>query len=77
VEALFLVGLAFWQFIPVYSSIVLAPAWVLEAADGGSVEAVVSGPTRIEAGLRPFARLAAYTVYLLAALVVVGFLNRG
>lgn len=73
----FLAGLAFWQFIPVYSSMVLAPAWVLEAADRSRVEAVVSGPARFAPGLRPFAWLAAFTVYLLAALVVVGFLDRG
>ena len=73
----FLAGLAFWQFIPVYSSMVLAPAWVLAAADGGRVEAAVSGPARFAPGLKPFAWLAAFTVYLLAALAVIGFLNRG
>lgn len=73
----FLAGLAFWQFIPVYSSMILAPAWVLGAAANGCIEPVVSRPARFAPGLRPFAWLAVYTMYLLAALAVVGFVNRG
>jgi hypothetical protein len=73
----FLAGLAFWQFIPVYSSMVLAPAWVLDAAARCTVEPIVSRPARFAPGLRPFAWLAIYTAYLLVVLVVMGFVNRG
>ncbi|MCX7030351.1 MAG: hypothetical protein NTU62_09555 [Spirochaetes bacterium] len=53
-----------------YSSMVLAPAWVLEAAADGCVEPVVSRPARFLPGLKPFLWLAVYTVYLLGVLVV-------
>jgi hypothetical protein len=72
----FLFALAFWQFIPVYSSMVLAPAWVLDEAADVSIEPVVSRPARFAPGLKPFAWLAIYTVYLLGVLVVMGFVNR-
>jgi len=68
----FLAGLAFWQFIPVYSSMVLAPAWVLDAAARHQVEPAVPRPARFTPGLKPFAWLAIYTVYLLVVLVVMG-----
>jgi hypothetical protein len=73
----FLFGLAFWQFISVYSSMVLAPAWVLDAAADGRVGPFVSRPARFAPGLKPFAWLAIYTVYLLGVMVVMGFLRRG
>ena len=72
----FLAGLAFWQFIPVYSSMVLAPAWVLEAAAERQVEPVVPRPARFAPGLKPFLWLAIYTAYLLGVLVVMGLANR-
>ena len=75
-KIVFLFGLAFWQFIPVYSSMVLAPAWVLEAAADISVEPGISRPARFLPGLKPFAWLGVYTVYLLGVLVVMGSLNR-
>ena len=71
----FLAGLAFWQFIPVYSSMVLAPAWVLGAAARRRVEPAVSRPARFAPGLKPFAWLAIYTVYLLVVLVVMGLFH--
>jgi hypothetical protein len=73
---IFLFGLAFWQFICVYSSMVLAPAWVLEATAGGRVEPDIARPERFAPGLKPFLWLAVYTVYLLGVMVVMGFLNR-
>jgi hypothetical protein len=76
-KVVFLFGLAFWQFIPVYSSMVLPPAWVLDAAADVSVEPVVSRPARFAPGLKPFAWLAIYAVYLLGVMVVMGFLRRG
>lgn len=72
----FLAGLAFWQFISVYSSMVLAPAWVLEAGARHTVEPAVPRPARFAPGLAPFAWLAIYTVYLLIVLVVMGLANR-
>ncbi len=72
----FLAGLAFWQFIPVYSSMLLAPAWVLDAAARRRVEPALPRPARFAAGLAPFAWLAIYTVYLLLVLVVTGLASR-
>jgi len=71
-----LVALAAWQFIPVYSSMVLAPAWVLDAADAVRVEPVVSRRARFAPGLEPFLWLAIYSAYLLAVLVAIGLLKR-
>jgi hypothetical protein len=71
----FLAGLAFWQFIPVYSAMVLAPAWVLDAAARRRVEPAVSRSARFFPGLKPFAWLAIYTVYLLVVLVVMGLVH--
>jgi hypothetical protein len=72
----FLFGLAFWQFIPVYSPMILAPAWVLDTAADSRVEPVVSRPARFAPGLTPFAWLAVYTAYLLGVMVVMGLLRR-
>jgi hypothetical protein len=68
----FLGGLAFWQFIPVYSSLVLAPALVLDAAPGTSPDMPSPGPARFAAGLKPLLWLPPYTAYLLLVLVVLG-----
>jgi hypothetical protein len=72
---LFLAGLAFWQFISVYSSLVLAPAWVLDEAARRRVEPVMGRPARFGPGLKPFAWLAIYTAYLLVVLVVMGLVQ--
>jgi hypothetical protein len=68
----FLAGLAFWQFIPVYSSLVLAPALVLDAAARRRVEPAVSRAALFAPGLKPFGWLAIYTVYLLVVYFVIG-----
>ena len=70
---LFLFGLAFWQFIPVYSSLVLPPAWVLAASE---VEPAERPPARFLPGLKPLMWLVPFTVYLVVVLVVMGFLGR-
>jgi len=61
-----LVLIAFWQFIPVYSSMVLPPAWVLETAGAAELH-LRSGRW---AGLKPLLWLLPYTVYLVGMLVV-------
>jgi hypothetical protein len=71
----FLAGLAFWQFIPVYSSLVLAPALVLDAAARRRVEPAVPHPARFVSGLKPFAWLAAYTAYLLVILYLTALVH--
>ena len=73
----FLGGLAFWQFIPVYASLVLAPALVLDEAERVRAVPEVGRPARFLPGLAPFAWLVAYTAYLLVVLVVIGLANRG
>jgi hypothetical protein len=72
----FLFALAVWQFIPVYSSMLLAPAWVLDAANAVRVEPAVSRRARFTPGLKPFLWLAIYAAYLFGILLVIGFLNR-
>ncbi len=69
----FLFGLALWQFIPVYSSMVLPPAWVLERGESDSTEI---RPRRFLPGLKPLLWLVPYTVYLVAVLVVMAFLGK-
>ena len=62
---IFLVLLAFWEFILVYSSMVLPPAWVLEA--------LPSAPSSSSAwweALKPLLWLIPYTVYLLGVLLL-------
>jgi hypothetical protein len=64
---LLLAALAFWQFIPVYSSMVLPPAWVLEGASSGSQQAATGGAgwhAGLEA-LSPLLWLAPYTIYVI------------
>jgi hypothetical protein len=68
----FLFGLAVWQFIPVYSSMVLAPAWVLDEAHAMRVEPVVGERARLLPGLKPLVWLACYAAYLIGVLVVIG-----
>jgi hypothetical protein len=61
-----LAALAFWQFIPVYSSMVLAPAFVLESA-GEAVQIKKGKPGGrgwLDA-LSPLVWLAPYTIYVI------------
>lgn len=67
---IFLFGLAFWQFIPVYSSMVLPPSWVLEA---GEPEHAENTPPRFLPALKPLLWLVPFTVYLVIVLIVMGF----
>jgi hypothetical protein len=69
---IFLFGLAFWQFIPVYSSMVLPPAWVLSAGEPAPAE---FRPARLLPGLKPLVWLLPYTAYLLVVLVLMAFLG--
>ncbi len=73
-----LVGLAFWQFIPVYSSMVLAPAWVLEDApaaradkDHPKMKGKPGGRGWLDA-LTPLIWLAPYTIYVIIVMNLFG-----
>lgn len=57
---------AFWQFIPVYSSIVLPPAWVLETAD--PVER--AGKKRWRRAFKPLILLIPFSFYLVVILLI-------
>jgi hypothetical protein len=70
---IFLFGLAFWQFIPVYSSMVLPPAWVLESEESDPSQFQRS---RFLPGLKPLLWLVPYTVYLLIVLIAMAFLGK-
>jgi hypothetical protein len=72
-HAVFLFGLAVWQFIPVYSSLVLPPAWVLAAAESAPE---APAPARFLPGLKPLIWLLPYALYLAGALVVMSLLGR-
>jgi hypothetical protein len=63
--------LAFWQFIPVYSSMVLPPAWILEKSSPDHQE----GKSRWARGLLPLLWLIPFTLYLLVLILVLGFLS--
>jgi len=67
-----LIGLAFWQFMLVYSSMVLPPAWVLAAAAPADLP-----PARAKLwhGLKPLLWMVPYGAYLVAALMVVGIVG--
>lgn len=63
--------LAFWQFIPVYSSMVLPPSWLVEM-----IPAQPPPPTPAwRDALRPMLWLFPFTIYLLVFLVVMGALS--
>jgi hypothetical protein len=66
-----LAALAFWQFIPVYSSMVLPPAWVLEGAIPGSTRPVTgeSGWHAWLDVLSPLLWLVPYTIYVIIIMV--------
>lgn len=67
VEYLILASLAaFWQFIPVYSSMVLPPAWILETTD--PVEKY--GEKRWRRAFKPLILLAPFSVYLVLIMLI-------
>lgn len=63
--------LAFWQFIPVYSSMVLPPAWVLETIQGEEK----SAKPNWKLGLTPLLWLIPFTIYLIFLIIVIGSLG--
>ncbi|HTX78717.1 MAG TPA: hypothetical protein VMC62_03575 [Longilinea sp.] len=64
----FLVFIAFWEFILVYSSMILPPAWVIAAA----LPTNPSPARRWQDALLPLAWLFPYTIYLLLMLILLG-----
>lgn len=62
---------AFWQFIPVYSSIVLPPAWVLES----SLSPAESGKKRWNRAFLPLLLLFPFSMYLLVLMLILGGLG--
>lgn len=67
----FLLILSFWQFIPVYSSMVLPSAWILDSIP---LETQPTKP-RWRRGLLPLLWLIPFTIYLLALILIMGFLG--
>jgi len=65
-----LAAMAFWQFIAVYSSMVLPPAWVLE----GTYRPEKDGRRRVAwlDALTPLEWLAPYTVYVIIIIAIMG-----
>jgi len=66
-----LAALAFWQFIPVYSSMVLAPAWVLENAEAQEPSHKMKGKHGGHGwldALVPLVWLAPYTIYVIISM---------
>jgi hypothetical protein len=61
-------GLIFWQFILVYSSMLLPPAWLLDRAPR---PAPMPGPAWRDA-LRPLVWLIPFTAYLFVILLIIG-----
>lgn len=57
---------AFWQFIPVYSSMVLPPAWVLE----NSLPPAGSGKKRWRRAFLPLILLIPFSIYLVIILLI-------
>jgi hypothetical protein len=62
---------AFWQFIPVYSSLVLPPAWVLEAG----LPQESPSRHRLSRGLLPLLWLIPYLVYAIVILILIAMLT--
>jgi len=62
---------AFWQFIPVYSSILLPPAWVLES----SLAPAESAKKRWRRAFLPLLLLIPFTLYLLVLMLILGGLG--
>lgn len=69
---LFLVLLMFWQFIPVYSSMVLPPAWLIETTPAAPAP---PSPAWLDA-LRPLLWLIPYSIYLAGLLVIIALTSK-
>jgi hypothetical protein len=67
-----LVLLMFWQFIPVYSSMVLPPAWLIETIPA---EPPPDSPAWLDA-LKPLLWLIPYCVYLMGLLIVIALVAK-
>ena len=63
--------IAFWQFIPVYSSMVLPPAMILDSA----LPAPEPGKKRWWRAFRPLLLLAPFSLYLIILMLVIGYLG--
>jgi hypothetical protein len=64
----FLLFIAYWEFIVVYSSMILPPAWVIEAASP-----LIPPPRgRWQDALLPLAWLVPYAAFLILALIAIG-----
>lgn len=68
---LLMLVLAFWQFIPVYSSLVLPPAWILETVHP---KPFLREP-RWTRGLLPLLWLIPFIIYLVVFIFVMSFLG--
>jgi hypothetical protein len=68
---LLMLVLAFWQFIPVYSSLLLPPAWILETVHP---KPSLREP-RWTRGLLPLLWLIPFTIYLVIFIFVMSFLG--
>ncbi len=62
---------AFWQFIPVYSSMVLPPAWILENA----LPPAETTKKRWGRALLPLLLLIPFSLYLIILMLIIGFLG--
>ena len=62
---------AFWQFIPVYSSLVLPPAWILENA----LPPAETTKKRWGRALLPLLLLIPFSLYLIILMLIIGFLG--
>ncbi len=60
---------AFWQFIPVYSSMVLPASWILESMPSNPEK------PRWRQGLFPLLWLIPFTIYLIVFLLFIGFVG--
>jgi hypothetical protein len=68
-----LMGLIFWQFILVYSSMVLPTAWILDTVPRPAGE----DGSPIRDALRPLLWLGPFTVYLFLLLIILGAITGG
>ena len=67
----FILILVFWQFIPVYSSMVLPPAWILESSQ---LEVLQAKP-HWRRGLLPLLWLIPFILYLIVLILILGSLG--
>lgn len=68
----FLALAMFWEFIPVYSSMVLPPAWLIDKAPAAPPS---SSAAWLDA-LKPLLWLLPFSVYLLALLVIIALVSK-